>query len=131
MPNQSATAKLHLVEDLIEFDVHLERSVEDAWRLVTDPAALGTWMLGSFAFEAVPGSELVFRAEDLIKRGEVIDVEPRRRFAWRWSDGAEASEVAISLDGDDRTCGVKITERLLPPRRWAQPSIPPVEASVA
>ena len=119
------------MENEIAFDVQLERSVEEAWRLVTDPASLGTWMLGSFDFDAVRGSDLVFRTEDQIRRGEVIDVEAERRFAWRWSDGAETSEVTISLDGDDRTCNVKITERLLPPRRWAKPSIPPVEASLA
>lgn len=119
------------MEDTIQFDVHLERSGEEAWRLVTDPAALGTWMLGSFDFEAVPGSDLVFRSEDAIRRGEVIEVDYERRFAWRWSDGAETSEVSIVLDGVDETCHVRITERLLPPRRWAQPSIPPAEASVA
>lgn len=130
MMNQRATAKLHTVEDTIEFDVQLERSAEEAWRLVTDPEALGTWMIGSFEFEAVPGADLVFRTEDLVKRGAIVDVEFERRFAWRWSDGAEASEVTISLDGDVETCTVRITEQLLPPRRWAKPSIPPVEASI-
>ena len=119
------------MEEKIEFDVTLERSVEEAWSLVTDPAALGTWMLGSFEFEAVPGSDLVFRSDDLIRRGEVIDVEPERRFAWRWRDGSETSEVTITLDGDHAGCHVKITERLLPPQPWAKPSIPPVEASIA
>ena len=119
------------MENEIEFEVQLERSVEEAWRLVTDPASLGTWMLGSFEFEAVPGSALVFRTEDLIRRGEVIAVEVERRFIWQWTDGAETSEVMIGLEGDDTTCSVKITERLLPPRRWAKPSIPPVEASIA
>jgi uncharacterized protein YndB with AHSA1/START domain len=118
------------MEDVIEFEVQLQRSTEEAWRLVTDPAALGTWMLGSFEFDAVPGADLVFRTDDLVKRGEVIDVEPRRRFAWRWSDGAETSEVTISLDGDGETCTVRITERLLPPRGWAQPSIPPGRATI-
>lgn len=118
------------MEETIEFDVYLERPVGEAWRLVTDPAALGTWMLGSFEFEAVPGSALVFRADDLVKRGEITDVDFQRRFAWRWSDGPETSEVAISLDGDGDGCHVEITERLLPPRRWAKPSIPPVEASI-
>ena len=119
------------MEDTIRFDIRLERSVDETWRLVTDPAALGTWMLGSFEFEARPGSSLVFRAQDLIKRGEVIDVEFERRFTWRWRDGAEISEVSIRLDGDDEGCNVTITERLLPPRRWSQPSIPPIEASIS
>ena len=116
---------------MIEFGVDLERTAEEAWRLVTDPAALGTWMLGSFEFEPVAGSDLVFRTEDQVRRGEVIDVEAERRFAWRWSDGGETSEVSITLDGDNATCHVSITERLLPPRKWAKPSIPPVEASIA
>ena len=103
----------------------------ETWRLVTNPSALGTWMLGSFEFEAVPGSELVFRADDQVRRGEVVDVEVERRFVWRWSDGTETSEVSITLDGDAERCDVRICERLLPPRRWAQPSIPPVEASIA
>ena len=108
----------------------MERSSEEAWSLVTDPAALGTWMLGSFEFEPVPGSDLVFRADDQVRRGTVIAVETERRFAWRWSDGSETSEVSITLDGDDNRCHVKIAERLLPPRRWAKPSIPPIEASI-
>ncbi len=119
------------MEEKIEFDVHLKRSAEEAWGLVTDPVALGTWMLGSFEFEPVPGSDLVFRADDLIKRGEVVEVEVERRFVWRWSDGSEDSEVSITIDGDDDRCHVRIAERLLRPRRWAKPSIPPVEASIA
>lgn len=130
MHRKCATAKLHPVEEQIEFDVHLERSTEDTWKLVTDPAALGNWMLGTFEFEAAPGSDLVFRADDLVKRGEVVEVESERRFAWRWSDGSETSEVSIDLEGDDQRCHVRIAERLLPPKRWAKPSIPPMEASV-
>ena len=116
---------------MIEFEVTLERSAEEVWRLVTDPAALGTWMLGTFDFEAIRGSGLVFRTEDQIRRGEVVDVEAERRFAWQWNDGNELSEVAITIDDQGDSSRVRISERLLPPRSWAKPSIPPVEASIA
>ncbi len=119
------------MNDIIEFDVELERSIAATWRLVTDPAALGTWMLGSFEFTPEAGSQLVFRTDDQVRRGEIVTVELDRRFAWRWSDGVEESEVSIEIDGDETRCQVTITERLLPPRRWAKPSIPPVEASMA
>lgn len=119
------------MEEQIEFEVTLERPTDEVWKLVTDPAALGVWMLGTFEFEAVRGSDLVFRTDDQVRRGEVADVEIERRFAWRWNDGAEFSEVAITIEDEDDRTRVRITERLLPPRRWAKPSIPPAEASFA
>lgn len=131
MRRTHATAKLQYVEESIEFEVTLERSAEEVWSLVTDPAALGTWMIGTFDFEAIQGSPLVFRTEDQIRRGEVVDVEAERRFAWRWNDGNELSEVAITIDDEGGSSRVRISERLLPPRSWAKPSIPPVEASIA
>lgn len=43
------------MSDELEFEVDLERSVAEVWTLITDPAALGTWMLGTFTFESVAG----------------------------------------------------------------------------
>lgn len=119
------------MSDELEFEVDLERSVAEVWTLITDPAALGTWMLGTFTFESVAGSPLTFRSEDDYKEGVITEVEPLRRFGWRWTDGVDESTVVIQLDGTDDRCAVMITETRASARRWSRPSIPPVEASVA
>lgn len=120
-----------MMENELEFEVDLDRSVDSVWQLITDPDSLGTWMLGTFTFEPQPGSPLAFRDDDGAKFGTIVDLQPGRRLSWRWSDGSDASEVTIRLEGDDRYCTVNITEVRTSPRRWSRPSIPPMEASVA
>lgn len=117
--------------DELEFAVELDRSVEDVWTLITDPAALGTWMLGTFDFEPKEGSPLTFRAEDHYKEGVVTEVDAPQRLSWKWTDGVDESEVVIQLDGNDSQCTVTIIEVRRSSERWSRPSIPPMEASVA
>lgn len=114
-----------------QFEVTLARSVTDTWRLVIDPDALGTWMIGTFEFEPEPGSALRFTNDGRRKEGIVLEVIEHQLLVWRWNDGSEESVVSIEIEGDESSSMVRICETLLPPRRWSQPSIPPIEASVA
>ena len=119
------------MSDALEFTVELERSVTEGWTLITDPTALGTWMLGTFTFEPAAGSPLTFRADDHYKEGVVTEVETGRRFGWRWTDGVDESTVLIELDGTAERSIVTITEGRVSANQWSRPSIPPMEASVA
>lgn len=118
------------MNDFIEIAVTLDRSPEETWALITDPESLGAWMGGSFEIAFEPGAPFVFRTEGRIQRGEIQELVRAERLTWIWSDGPEESEVVIELAGDDGSTTVWVTERLLPPREWSRPSIPPIEASL-
>ena len=118
------------MNDFIEIAVTLDRSAEETWALITDPDRLGEWMGGSFEIEFEQGAPFAFRTDDRIQRGEIKELVHAERLTWVWSDGPEESEVVIELAGDDRSTTVWVTERLLPPREWSRPSIPPLEASL-
>ena len=116
------------MSEQIEQVITINKSVDEAWDLITDPVSLGDWMGGTFEIDVEPRGDLVFRTDDRIQRGQVTEVEPGARLAWTWSDGPDESLVTIEIAGDDIATTVWVTERLLPPRGWSQPSIPPVEA---
>lgn len=109
----------------------LDRDIDETWGLVTDAASLGRWLGGEVEMRPHRGSPLEFRTSRRVQRGEVVDVSPGRRISWIWSDGIDESIVTIELEGDERSTVVRVTERLLPPRAWSRPSIPPVVGAVA
>lgn len=116
------------MSERIEQAITIDKSVGATWDLITDPIALGEWMGGTLEINLKPGGRLIFRTEDRIQRGEITELDPGARLAWTWSDGPEESLVTIEIDGDDNNTTVWVTERLLPPRNWSRPSIPPTQA---
>lgn len=116
------------MSDQVEHAVTIERSLDDTWGLITNPKSLGEWMGGRFEIDLEEGGQLSFHTGDRVQRGTVTEITHRQRLAWTWSDGPDESLVSIEIDGDDRSTTVLVTERLLLPRSWSKPSIPPTEA---
>jgi uncharacterized protein YndB with AHSA1/START domain len=78
----------------------------EVWRALTDPAALGAWLMET-DFSAEVGRAFQMRCDD--GRGgtdlylcKVLALEPRRRMVWSWrrdgEAGAEESQVEFRLE---------------------------------
>src|SRR5512141_824943 len=79
------------------FERRLAHPVERVWRAVTDPAELAHWFPSAVRGEVAPGGRLTFDFgdDDLpTLEGEVVELEPPRRFAFTWGDDV----LRIELD---------------------------------
>jgi uncharacterized protein YndB with AHSA1/START domain len=101
--------------------VTLNAPLDDVWDAVIRPERLGAWFGAEVELEARPGSPIAFRMPDgSARRGVVEEVEPPRRFAFRWRtvelcpEGVrlgDASRVAFELKPlDDRRTAVTVIE---------------------
>ena len=73
----------------LSFERRLAHSVERVWRAVTDPAELAHWFPGRVSGQVAPGGRLSFEFPDggpPALEGEVVELEPPRRFAFTWGD---------------------------------------------
>lgn len=83
------------MSETVMLEVEIAAGPETVFGFFTDPAAFDAWMggaIGSASVDPRPGGEL--RVEfpgGHIARGEVVAVEPPRRFAFTW--GMEGSET--------------------------------------
>jgi uncharacterized protein YndB with AHSA1/START domain len=80
----------------IERETVIAAPVERVWELLTQPEHLGRWFGDAGAeIDLRPGGALILNWEDYgTVRGRVVDVEPQRRFSYRWAvlrdpDGTE------------------------------------------
>lgn len=85
----------------LRFERRLAHPVERVWRAVTEPAELERWFVGPVAWTPVLGE--TFEAAG--QAGEVTELQPPRRLAWRW--GVE--RYAFELEPDGAGCRLVFT----------------------
>jgi uncharacterized protein YndB with AHSA1/START domain len=82
---------------------------EEVWEALTDPERLAEWFANEVELDPRPGGRGVFRWENGETRTAVVEeVDPERRFGFRWTDEGEG-EVAFDLEEVDG--GTKVTVR--------------------
>jgi uncharacterized protein YndB with AHSA1/START domain len=69
---------------------------ETIWKLLTDGALMGRWMMAPNGFEAVVGNRFTFTTTpaggwDGTIRCEVLDVMPEERLSYAWRGGHESN----------------------------------------
>jgi uncharacterized protein YndB with AHSA1/START domain len=88
-------------------DLRLEQTYQYppsvVWQAVTDPAALGQWLMPVFDFAPEVGREFTFRVKpqpgwDGIVQCKVLEIEPESLLRFSWQGGALATEVKFTLE---------------------------------
>jgi uncharacterized protein YndB with AHSA1/START domain len=71
----------------IERETTIAAPVERVWALLTEAEHIGTWFSDAGAeVDLRPGGTMVLRwAEHGTGRARIVDVEPHRRFSYRWA----------------------------------------------
>ena len=97
------TGSQHIVEGrpALRFERHLHHAVERVWRAVTDPAELCHWFPSAVRGEVASGGTLTFEfpGGDMILEGEVVELDPPRRFAFTFGDDVLRIELDAAGDG--------------------------------
>jgi uncharacterized protein YndB with AHSA1/START domain len=86
----------------LTFERRLAHPVEHVWRAVTDPAELAHWFPSAVSGEVAPGGRLTFEFPDDHMpplEGEVVELEPPRRFAFTWGEDVLRIELEAAGDG--------------------------------
>jgi uncharacterized protein YndB with AHSA1/START domain len=73
------------------------------WQAVSDPVALGEWLMPVYDFALEVGREFTFRVRpqpgwDGIVRCKVLEFEPERMLRFSWQGGALTTEVKFTLE---------------------------------
>jgi uncharacterized protein YndB with AHSA1/START domain len=99
-----------LVQDgdqyVLRFERHLGHPVERVWRAVTEPSQLAEWFPGQPRIELRIGGAAHFEQpgfdidpELLPTYGTVTELDPPRRFAFRWGEDLLRFELTAQSDG--------------------------------
>jgi uncharacterized protein YndB with AHSA1/START domain len=98
-----------MVAEQIERETLIDAPVERVWALLTQAEHLGRWFGDAGAeIDLRPGGamELRFQEHGTV-HGRVVDVEPQRRFSYRWGPSSELTpesstlvEFTLQPDGD-------------------------------
>lgn len=86
----------------LTFERRLAHPVERVWRAVTEPAELAHWFPSAVSGDMTPGGTLTFAfpgGEMPPMQGEVVEVDPPRRFAFTWGDDTLRIELEPAGDG--------------------------------
>jgi uncharacterized protein YndB with AHSA1/START domain len=81
----------------LQFQRHLDHSVQRVWRAITEPEELANWFPGVPRFELEPGAEFVVEGEPG-GTGRIVAVEPPRLLAFEW--GGEELRFVLAPAGD-------------------------------
>ena len=88
-------------------DLRLERIYPHApsvvWKAISDPVALGEWLMPVFDFAPEVGREFTFRVKpqpgwDGIVHCTVLEVWPEQRLRFSWLGGGIKTEVSFTLE---------------------------------
>ena len=82
-------------------ETDLPYPVEQVWAALTDPAALGEWVMPVEDFAPVPGQRFRFRAKpmpgwDGVINCEVLEVDPPQRMVIRWQGSRMRSPTTLT-----------------------------------
>jgi len=118
-----ATENLHEREVMVERTIEVQREPQEVWAALTEAERLSDWF-GATAVEVElrPGGRITFERGGARWRGLVEEVEPPRRFAFRWlaREGQPASartRVVFQLEPVEG--GTRLTVRETP--LWHEP----------
>jgi uncharacterized protein YndB with AHSA1/START domain len=106
----------------IERETLIAAPVERVWALLTEAEHVGRWFCDDGAeIDLRPGGEMVMRwAEHGIGKARIVDVEPPRRFSYRWAairehwgedpDEGNATLVEFTLDREGDGTRLRVVE---------------------
>lgn len=103
-------------------EIVLDAPPEEVWEALTEADRLAEWFANEVELDAVEGGEGTFRWGDGSERHAVVEeVEPARRFAFRWSDADGAGETRVELELAEASDGtiLTVTETPLAPHARA------------
>lgn len=89
-------------------------SPTEVWEALTDPNRLEEWFASEVELELEPGGRGLFRwGSGEVRRAFVEEVEPERRFAFRWREEAsptEESRVEFTIEEVEDGTRLTVTE---------------------
>src|ERR1700730_8748295 len=88
---------------VLRFERSLPHPVEAAWRAVTEPDELAYWFPNAVEVDLRPGGRLNFTFpgdEYPPLSGEVIKLDPPRRFVFMWGGDQLSFELEPGADGE-------------------------------
>jgi len=103
----------------IERETTIAAPIERVWSLLTEAEHVGTWFCDAGAeIDLRPGGAMVLRwTEHGTTHARVVDVEPHRRFTYRWAAEAESEQiegnstlVEFTLDPTDEGTRLRVVE---------------------
>src|SRR6478609_3637966 len=87
--------------DRIEDEVLLPQPPARVWRALTNPAELGAWFGADLTIATgsrVRGRFTIPGHEDHMFEVTIAEMEPERRFAWRWHPGTADHKADLSAE---------------------------------
>ena len=106
----------------IERETTIAAPVERVWSLLTEAEHVGRWFCDDGAeIDLKPGGEMVMRwAEHGVGRARIVDLDPPRRFSYRWAairehwgeepDDANSTLVEFTLDREGDGTRLRVVE---------------------
>ncbi len=83
----------------VRFERRLEHPVAVVWRAVSEPAGLAHWFPGDVTLDPRPGGAMRFAmGDDDTLAGEVIELDPPKRFSFLWD--TDLLQLDLAPDGD-------------------------------
>ena len=100
----------------VRFERRLSHPIDAVWRAVTEPEQLAAWFPARVTVDLTPGGRMRFEAGEGSADGEVLELDPPRRFAFTW--GGERLRIELEEAGDG--CVLRFTHVLSSPEQAAR-----------
>ncbi len=100
----------------IQREITLPCNADRAWRAITDPRWLSSWLADEASLELTPGGDAVFVLDGELLSGWVEEVSPPARGGvgrlcfWWQRPGAPASRVTLELVADTDATRLRVVE---------------------
>lgn len=111
------------MEPSVRREIVFDEPREDVWRAVTEEERLEEWFANEVELDLRPGGAGVFRWDDGSERRAVVEeVDPDRRFAFRWRDEDHDDEetlVELTLEDDPDGTRLVVVESPAGSAEWA------------
>jgi uncharacterized protein YndB with AHSA1/START domain len=83
--------------------VLLPAPVEAVWAALTEAGQLSAWLGGDVDVEPCPGGQILVSEDGRLRRGVIVDLEPRRHLEIRWLPASR--RMGFLWDPDDEPAG--------------------------
>ena len=105
--------------DVIQRELELPGSLDEAWRALTDPAWLQSWLADEVSLELWPGGDARFVIDGVVRGGWVEEVTApapghrpgrsgRLAFWWQPDGGIDGSASRVSLEVEATDDGTRL-----------------------
>jgi uncharacterized protein YndB with AHSA1/START domain len=98
---------------VLRFERRLAHPVDAVWRAVTEPDELAQWFPNTVEVDLRPGGRMAFTfpgGEAPPLQGEVVEIDPPRRFVFMWGGDELSFDLEPQDDGDG--CLLRLTVAL-------------------